>query len=160
FAAHCGLPKLPGKAPFSGEILSHDVVEAALLRRAGLKVYLASELDGSYEEAPANIVEYAKRDRRWCQGNLQHIPLLGARGLHPINRIQLFLGVAAYVIAPFWLLYILLSVGHSVIERFRTITYFTQSYSLTPQWPVDQSGSAVALLIAVVAMLFLPRILS
>jgi hypothetical protein len=72
FLDHCGLPKLPGREPFGGEILSHDFVEAALLRRAGWEVWLAYDLEGSYEEIPPTLIDYAKRDRRWCQGNLQH----------------------------------------------------------------------------------------
>src|SRR5260221_1670634 len=76
FTEHCGLPVLPGSAPLGGEILSHDFVEAALIRRAGWKVWIVPELEGSYEELPANVIDYAKRDRRWCQGNLQHARLL------------------------------------------------------------------------------------
>ena len=29
FADHCSLPRLPGSPPFGGEIMSHDIVEAA-----------------------------------------------------------------------------------------------------------------------------------
>ncbi|RYZ19262.1 MAG: glucans biosynthesis glucosyltransferase MdoH, partial [Sphingobacteriales bacterium] len=81
FIDHCGLPTLEGKAPFGGDILSHDFVEAAMLRRAGWDVFLLAELEGSYEEVPANIIDYATRDRRWVQGNIQHLGLLGAAGL-------------------------------------------------------------------------------
>src|SRR5581483_10558213 len=80
FVEHCRLPKLPGKEPLGGSILSHDFVEAAFMRRAGWKVYLASELRGSYEEMPSSLIGYAARDRRWCQGNLQHLKLLGTPG--------------------------------------------------------------------------------
>jgi membrane glycosyltransferase len=160
FAAHCGLPKRPGRAPFGGEILSHDVVEAALIRRAGYKVYITAELEGSYEEAPANLIEYAKRDRRWCQGNLQHIPLIFARGFHPINRLQLSLGVAAYLIAPFWFLYILLSLANAAAEQLHVVSYFSRSHALAPDWPVDASVRALPILGAVMGMLFLPRALA
>jgi membrane glycosyltransferase len=160
FASHCGLPKRPGRTPFGGEILSHDVVEAALIRRAGYKVYIVNELDGSYEEAPANLIEYAKRDRRWCQGNLQHIPLIFARGFHPINRLQLALGVAAYLIAPFWFLYILLSLLNATAEKLQVISYFSHSHSLAPDWPVDASYRALPILGAVLTMLFVPRVLA
>ena len=73
FADHCGLPDLPGKPPFGGHILSHDFVEAALIRRAGYAVYMLPTLGGSYEESPPSLIDLAARDRRWCQGNLQHI---------------------------------------------------------------------------------------
>ena len=69
-----------GKPPFGGHILSHDFVEAALLRRGGWAVRMADDLAGSYEDAPPNLIELAARDRRWCQGNLQHARLLGTPG--------------------------------------------------------------------------------
>ena len=85
FIEHCGLPTLSGQAPLGGEILSHDFVEAALMRRAGWQVWIVPELEGSYEELPPNVIDYAVRDRRWCQGNLQHLRLLPAKGLHPLE---------------------------------------------------------------------------
>ena len=86
FVEHCHLPKLPGKPPLGGSILSHDFVEAAFMRRAGWKVYLASEMHGSYEEMPSSLIEYAARDRRWCQGNLQHSKLLFTP-FHLVSRV-------------------------------------------------------------------------
>ncbi|MGH9809022.1 MAG: glucans biosynthesis glucosyltransferase MdoH, partial [Terriglobia bacterium] len=73
FMDHCGLPILPGPPPLGGEIMSHDFVEAALLRRAGWDLWLATDIGGSYEASPPTLVEFLKRDRRWCQGNLQHV---------------------------------------------------------------------------------------
>ena len=109
FADHAGLPRLPGSGPFSGEILSHDFVEAALLRRAGWGVRFEPELGGSYEEAPPSLIDLMVRDRRWCQGNLQHLPVIRARGLHWVSRLHLLRGVMAYLTSPLWLL--LLGVG-------------------------------------------------
>lgn len=86
---HCGLPVLPGHPPLGGEILSHDfVVEAALMRRGNWHVYLLPDLEGSYEGVPGDILDFANRDRRWAQGNLQHLKLLGTRGLHPLSRLH------------------------------------------------------------------------
>ncbi|MBN8920328.1 MAG: glucans biosynthesis glucosyltransferase MdoH, partial [Rhizobiales bacterium] len=82
FADQAGLPLLGGPKPFGGHILSHDFVEAALMRRAGWGVHMAPGLGGSFEECPPSITDYAARDRRWCQGNLQHLGVLPARGLH------------------------------------------------------------------------------
>ena len=110
FIEHCSLPDLPGNEPFGGRILSHDYVEAALMRRAGWAVWLATDLGGSFEEAPANLIDYAKRDRRWLQGNLQHAWLLAARGLRGANRLHLLLGILAYLASPLWLGFVLLSV--------------------------------------------------
>ncbi len=108
FMDHCALPQLPGREPFGGRILSHDFVEAALLRRAGYEVWLAPGLEGSYEECPPTLIDYAKRDRRWCQGNLQHVWLLTARGLRSLSRVHLALGILAYTSSLFWLVSLLL----------------------------------------------------
>jgi membrane glycosyltransferase len=104
FAASCGLPELSGKPPFGGHILSHDYVEAALLSRAGWKVMVDPDLEGSFEEGPENLIEYAKRDRRWCQGNLQHRRLVGAPGLKFWSRFTFVQGIMAYLASPLWLL--------------------------------------------------------
>jgi len=107
FVDHCKLPVLPGRPPLGGEVLSHDFVEAALLRRAGWKVVLAPKFLGSWEEVPGNVVDYAKRDRRWAQGSLQHLRLIGLRGLHPLSRLYFGLGAMGYVSSLLWLLFLL-----------------------------------------------------
>jgi membrane glycosyltransferase len=109
FIDYCGLPSLPGKAPFGGDILSHDFVEAAMLRRARWDVFLLADLDGSYEEVPCNIIDYAKRDRRWVQGNIQHLGLLRIAGLHAISRLHFLLGAIAYISSLVWLAMLVLS---------------------------------------------------
>ncbi|WP_433655062.1 glucans biosynthesis glucosyltransferase MdoH [Nocardia sp. CA-128927] len=88
FMQHCGLPTLPGKPPFGGELLSHDFVEAALLTRAGWQVWLVPELAGSYEECPATLPEYFRRDRRWFQGDFVNLRLLWTPKLALISRIR------------------------------------------------------------------------
>lgn len=103
FAEQAGLPQLPGPQPFGGSIMSHDFVEAALMRRAGWEVRLAPELGGSYEEGPPTIIDQIVRDRRWCQGNLQHVGVVLARGLHPLSRFHLLRGFSSYLTAPLWL---------------------------------------------------------
>ena len=108
FTHYCGLPDLPGQAPLGGEILSHDFVEAALMRRAGFKVQLAHDLAGSYEECPTNLIDFAKRDQRWCQGNLQHLRLVFAYGFHPLSRVHLGMGAMSYLSSPLWLLFMVL----------------------------------------------------
>jgi membrane glycosyltransferase len=107
FASCAGLPQLRGQAPFNGDILSHDAIEAALMRRAGWRVIVAPEIEGSYEEAPPTLVEFAKRDRRWCRGNIQHVPVLFAPGLHWVSRMHIIVGIMAYVSSPLWLLFLL-----------------------------------------------------
>ncbi len=102
FAARAGLPALPGSRPFGGSILSHDFVEAALLRRGGWEVHLVPGLGGSYEEGPPSLTDMLVRDRRWCQGNLQHGGVLPAKGLHWVSRWHLMTGIGHYITAPLW----------------------------------------------------------
>lgn len=117
FTQSCGLPKLPGIEPLGGEILSHDFVEAALLRRAGWKVRIAHDLGGSFEQTPSSLIDFAARDRRWCQGNLQHLKLLLALGWHPVSRLHLGMGVMSFVSAPLWLLFMALGLFEALRER-------------------------------------------
>ena len=114
FMQHCDLPILPGKPPLGGEILSHDFVEAALLRRGGWDVWLLPQLGGSYEELPGNLIDYAKRDRRWAQGNLQHLRLLGTPGLHGVSRLHLLFGAVAYLASLLWLLMLAAGTGAAI----------------------------------------------
>jgi membrane glycosyltransferase len=97
------LPRLPGRAPFGGDILSHDFVEAAQLRRAGWLIEVDPETRGSAEGGPQNLADFHRRDRRWCQGNLQHLRLIWAPGLAPVSRLHLASGVFSYLAAPAWL---------------------------------------------------------
>jgi membrane glycosyltransferase len=107
FMQFCDLPQLPGQKPFGGQILSHDFVEAALLLRENWEVWFAYDLEGSYEEAPQAIIENAQRDRRWCQGNLQHGLVLFAKGLRGVSRVHLTLGILGYLAGPLWLFFLL-----------------------------------------------------
>ena len=107
FITHCALPKLPGTGAFGGRILSHDFVEAALMRKAGWSVWCAYDLKGSYEGTPPTMLDYLARDRRWCQGNMQHARLLFARGIRPLNRLHFLMGVLAYMASPLLVCFIL-----------------------------------------------------
>ena len=99
FAQSAGLPHLSGNTL----IMSHDFVEAAMLRRAGWRVRFLPSVDGSFEQTPNSLIEYVQRDRRWCRGNLQHLRILGARGLHPLSRFHMLQGAVSYLLAPVWL---------------------------------------------------------
>ena len=99
----------PGAGRSRGSLLSHDFVEAAWMRRAGYQVWLAPGLAGSFEELPPTLLDSLKRDRRWCQGNLQHARLLFEPGLHGVQRLNLLLGIVAYAMAPLWLAFLVLS---------------------------------------------------
>jgi membrane glycosyltransferase len=110
FAESAGLPTLPGPPPFGGDVLSHDVVESFFMRRAGWGVILAPLLEGSYEESPPTLMDNAVRDRRWCQGNLQHLALMRAGGLHWLSRLQIGMGAMVYLSAPLWLAFLAVGV--------------------------------------------------
>ena len=103
------LPVLRGQPPFGGPILSHDFVEAAHMRRAGWDVVLCPDSRGSFEDAPETIASHLRRDRRWAQGNLQHLRLIADAGLHPVSRLHLALGILSYLSAPIWLALVLLT---------------------------------------------------
>lgn len=152
FAASAGLPRLPGKAPLGGPILSHDFVEAALMRRAGWRIEIAPDIEGSYEEAPPTLVDAAVRDRRWAQGNLQHLSLIKARGFHWLSRAHMTAGVMGYMSAVFWFALILTGVGiadqtqdmHGFVEpgsaeavaraRMGVLSLLTAAIVLSPKW--------------------------
>src|SRR5262249_33542229 len=104
---YCDLPNLPGVKPFGGQILSHDFVEAALMLKENWQIWMAYELEGSYEEGPQGMIANAQRDRRWGQGNLQHAMVLWARGLRGISRIHLLHGIFGYLASPIWLIFLL-----------------------------------------------------
>ena len=104
FMRHCGLARLPGRGALAGEILSHDFVEAALMGRAGYEVWLAPQLDGSWEQSPSNLLDELQRDRRWCQGNLQNVRLVAEPGWRAAHRAMFGVGALSYLVAPLWLL--------------------------------------------------------
>jgi membrane glycosyltransferase len=150
FMEHCNLPVLPGRPPLGGEILSHDFVEAALMRRGGWDVWLLPSLAGSYEELPGNLVDYARRDRRWSQGNLQHLRLLRTPGLHLVSRVHFLFGALAYLASLFWLLML------------GTATVAAVAAYHGPQAPASGwlgTPVAHALLGATIVLLLLPKLL-
>jgi membrane glycosyltransferase len=111
FMQHCGLAKLRGRGGLAGEILSHDFVEAALMRRAGWQVWLVPDLPGSWEQQPPHLLAELQRDRRWCQGNLQNARLIAEPGLHRVHRAMFATGAMAYASAPLWLAFVVLGVA-------------------------------------------------
>ncbi|MGM0453121.1 MAG: glucans biosynthesis glucosyltransferase MdoH [Thermodesulfobacteriota bacterium] len=160
FMAHCALPRLSGKPPLGGDILSHDFVEAALMRRAGYEVWLAYDIEGSYEEPPPTLLDELKRDRRWCQGNLQHLRLLFTRGLFGAHRALFFNRVLAYGSALLWFLFLAASTIMAVLHEIRQPDYFPSGRSLFPNWPVWEPQWALVLLASTAVILFLPKICS
>ena len=160
FMAHCQLPRLPGRPPLGGDILSHDFVESALMRRAGYGVWLAYDLPGSWEQTPPSLIDELIRDRRWCQGNLQHAKLLFTRGFFPTHRALFINGIMSYGSALMWFCFLLASSLEALRPIFITPAYFPQGPSLFPDWPRYFPVWALSLLSGTAGLLFLPKILA
>jgi membrane glycosyltransferase len=147
FMEHCALAPIKGTGGMSGGIMSHDFVEAALMRRAGYHVWLVADLVGSYEQQPPDLLAELQRDRRWCQGNLQNARLMAEPGLHPVHRAMFMTGTMAYASAPLWLAFLTLGTalwlsGSSVMAHWMVM-------------PMELAG----LWLWTLCLLFLPRIL-
>ncbi|MCB5200707.1 glucans biosynthesis glucosyltransferase MdoH [Loktanella sp. TSTF-M6] len=152
----CGLPELTGPPPFGGTILSHDYVEAALLVRGGWQVEMDPRIDGSFEEGPENLLAFARRDRRWCQGNLQHIRLLNAPGLRKWSRFVFFQGIVSYLVSLAWGAFLIVSLLAAATAG--APNYFPDAYQLFPVFPDDRTFQIVALACGVGGLLLLPKL--
>ncbi len=159
FAQHCGLPKLEGRKPFGGFVLSHDFVEAALMRRAGFKVRMITDCGGSWEESPPSLIDVAIRDRRWAQGNLQHMKIIGASGLRLVSRMHLGVGIMSYLSSPLWL--VMLGIGFALAVQSRLIRpeYFSHDFQLFPTWPRFDVELMMALFWFSMIVLLIPKTL-
>jgi membrane glycosyltransferase len=158
FAEHCGLPDLRGKPPFGGHIMSHDFIEAALLRRAGYSVYMLPALTGSYEESPPSLIDLALRDRRWCQGNLQHIRIIMSKGFTLATRQHIAAGIFSYLASPFWLAQLLVGLILVLQSTYIRPEYFTDQVTLVPAWPVFDAERALWLFGVTMAVLLAPKL--
>ena len=147
FMQHCALAPIRGTGGLAGGIMSHDFVEAALMRRAGYHVWLVSDLVGSYEQQPPDLLAELQRDRRWCQGNLQNARLMAEPGIHPVHRSMFVTGAMAYLSAPLWLAFLTLGTA-----------LWLSGARLVADWNILPS-ELLALWGWTLCMLFLPRIL-
>lgn len=160
FIRHCALPRLPARGPLGGELLSHDFVEAALMRRAGWHVWIAFGLPGSWEEMPPTLLEELRRDRRWCHGNLQHSRLFLAQGLHPAHRALFMAGIMTYVSSLLWFVFLAACTALLAVHVLVPPVYFTQPFQLFPLWPEWRPQWALALFAATAGLLLLPKVLA
>jgi membrane glycosyltransferase len=156
FAASAGLPHLPGAAPRGGVILSHDFVEAALMRRAGWGVRMMPEAEDSFEDTPETLTGYLRRDGRWCQGNLQHVRLLTVPGLHPLSRFHLLQGAMAYLSSVWWLALLVL---WAVPGQGGGLPDIFAANPLLPAWPVLPPVTQAAIAGLVGLMLVAPKLI-
>ncbi len=159
FMQYCDLPQLPGRKPFGGQILSHDFVEAALMLKENWQVWFAYDLEGSYEEQPQDMIENAQRDRRWCQGNLQHGLLLFARGLRGVSRIHLLLGIFGYLGSPLWLFFMLAFNWALWFREHSRLSDLTVP-AFTPFIRLSGTGHAFMIFSICMTVLFLPKVLA
>ncbi|MDD3514375.1 MAG: glucans biosynthesis glucosyltransferase MdoH [Aminobacteriaceae bacterium] len=159
FMKHCELPRLPGKGPLSGDILSHDYVESALMCRAGYGIWLTYDLKGSWEETPPTLIDELKRDRRWCQGNLQHTRLLFTRGFFPAHRALFINGILSYGSALLWLIFLTINSAQAISEVLFEPVYMPILRKFLPELPVWRPHWAISLLGSTTLLLFLPKFL-
>jgi membrane glycosyltransferase len=159
FAQNCGLPQLSGRKPFGGFVLSHDFVEAALMRRGGWKVRMAADGSGSWEESPPSLIDVAVRDRRWAQGNLQHMKIIGSAGLSFASRLHLGVGIMSYLSSPLWL--VMLGIGFALAVQSHLIRpeYFNHDFQLFPSWPRFNVELMMALFWFSMIVLLIPKMM-
>jgi membrane glycosyltransferase len=158
FAAHCGLPVLGGRPPFGGHILSHDFVEASLMLRAGYGVYMLPTLGGSFEESPPSLIDLSARDRRWCQGNLQHLRVLPAKGLRLASRQHFATGIMTYVASPLWMLQLFVGIMLVLQASYIRPEYFSREFTLFPAWPRFDAARSLSLFALTMIILLLPKV--
>jgi len=140
FMDHCDLPRLERGGHLDGDILSHDFVEAALLNRAGWETWLAFNLENSIERPPPTLTDAMKRDRRWCQGNLQHWHIIWSRGITHMQRFLMLGGILSYATSAVWLVWLLV------------LSYSAVVYPDTPVIP--HTEGTIALTLLSIALLF------
>ncbi|WP_392559713.1 glucans biosynthesis glucosyltransferase MdoH [Orbus mooreae] len=159
FMEHCILtPFKKGKQQI--HIMSHDLVEASLMGRAGWQVMIAYNLNGSYEEVPANIIEDLKRDNRWCIGNLINLNVLFKPGIKFIHRVMFATSAMAYVSSLLWLLFLLFSTLLLLIFNTYEPQYFLHPNQFYPVWPKWDEQLAIQLLCATFTLLLIPKFIS
>ena len=160
FSEYCELPALPGREPFGGRILSHDFVEAALMVAEGWEVWLAWDIEGTYEEAPPTLVDHLIRDRRWCQGNLQHLWLIFARKLPFSVRMHLFMGIMAYLGSPLWFLFLVLGTWIAWDRFSSELSQLPFESHVDRLFGFNGIEQSLILTAVIFSLLFLPKILA
>ena len=153
FIRFCELPEIKTAKGNALQILSHDLVEAVLMRRAGFEVRVYPYEDSSWEENPTTLTEYIRRDLRWCEGNLQYIHLLTLPNLKFISRIQLALAIFMFLGSPAWIaLIIICSVSliafPSTQETANGIYFYTFIWLTLLMWYLPKVAGALNVLLS------------
>ncbi len=128
-----------------------------MIRRAGYAVYMLPSLGGSYEECPPSLIDLSTRDRRWCQGNLQHLRVLFAKGLHPMSRQHFVTGIMAYVASPLWMAQLLVGIVLVLQASYIRPEYFPSDFTLFPAWPRFDPQRSLELFAITMTILLLPK---
>lgn len=162
FREHCELPTLSGRPPLGGCILSHDQVEATLMRRAGYEVRVAPVETESWEENPVTLLDFIKREQRWCNGNMQYGALLGMRGLRPASRFQLLQAMLMYLSAPAWILMITLGAMKVMVPDAASVEVAAETVAGAAAETGDAGFNAplaILLFVAMVLMSLAPKLI-
>lgn len=159
FASCAGLPRMRSFRGHEQLIMSHDFVEAGLLRRAGWGVRFLPRIRGSYEETPQTLIDHVLRDRRWCQGNLQHLNLMWSRGFRSMSRFHLFHGAIGYLLSPIWFALLVMWALIGTGEDASVLTYFSETNPLMPTWPEMTEVRHVLIIVLMYAMLLAPKVM-
>ncbi|MGO4263542.1 glucans biosynthesis glucosyltransferase MdoH [Lysobacter sp. TAB13] len=162
FADHAGLPELRGYKPFGGTVLSHDFVEAAFMRRGGWALHMVPGLVGSFEEGPPSLTDMLVRDRRWCQGNLQHGAVVSAKGLHWISRMHMAMGIGHYFTAPMWAMLMLvgLIIPLDRVDYFKWQSIRLPGFSPSAYWRDQDPDRVLWVFVATMAVLLAPKFMA
>ncbi len=157
FTRYCNLPELPGARPLGGRVMSHDFVEAALMRKAGLQVWLAYDFEGTYEEMPPSIIDFAVRDRRWSQGNLQHTWIMLFGRIPMVNRVHMLNGIMSYISGPLWLIFLVLTTLIFYSWENSQLTMFINE-SWLPLTPESTSTQGLIVFLLTMALILVPKV--
>jgi membrane glycosyltransferase len=160
FASCAGLPHLRSRRGRDSLIMSHDFVEAGLLRRAGWGVRFLPRIRGSYEETPQTLIDHILRDRRWCQGNLQHLGLLGSAGFRSMSRFHMLHGAIGYLMSPIWFALLVMWALIGQGQDASVLTYFSETNPLMPTWPELTEGRQMVIIVMMYGMLLAPKLLA
>ena len=159
FAASAGLPHLRSFTGRDQLIMSHDFVEAGLLRRAGWAVRVLPRIRGSYEETPPTLIDHIQRDRRWCQGNLQHLRLLSTKGFAAASRFHMFHGAMSYLASPIWFALLVMWALMGQGGDASVLTYFSPDNPLMPTWPEMTEARHVLIIALMYSLLLAPKLM-
>ena len=116
------------------------------MRAAGYDVRVLPQEDLGWEENPPTLLEFIRRDLRWCQGNMQYWRFLALPGLKPVSRYQLVLAILMFIGSPAW-------IGLLVLGTLAV------AFSDTPASFI-RADAGMALFVCVLVMWFSPKIAS